>query len=543
MRKIGFKYIIAACIGLSALTACNNLDQYPKDRFTDETFWQSESNSEMVVNMAYRQMLAGGDHSGADRVWNDEALSDNLINARGMGDLRMIRNGLADPTLGLFGQEWEHRYAGIKTCHKYLDNIDRVPGMDENLKNRRKSEVRFIRVWNFFRLVSFYGDVPFFTTDITLEESQTISRTPKATVMQFIHDELDQIMPLLPTRDQLQASDNGRVTRGAACALQARVYLYESNWAKVQEYTERLINDQANYGNYALFPNYETLFHSANEYNEEVIFDYAFVPEIRRWGEMYSRVPMTQGAYLNDSAPTQELVDSYITANGLAITEDATYDENDPYKNRDPRLAQTIVYDKYEWVKEDGSKVTIRTNPNEAPNSLDRVGAGNSSVTGYYIRKYWDPKHEASLQQSTNIILLRYADVLLMYAEAMFEQNKMSQAVWDKTIRPIRERAGFIQSSALNYPTLDTESMRELIRNERRTELAMEGIRYHDIVRWKVGSKYLDVTVHGAKFANNGTDYIELDNRKFNDNKDYLWSVPLSQMDLNPNLRPNNPGY
>lgn len=537
MTKISFKNIILSAIVLLAFSACNDLEQSPKDKFTDANFWQSVKNSELMVNMAYRQMY------GADKMWRDEALSDNVFNGRSWEDTRRIRAGLADATLETFEKEWKDMYGGIKTCHKYLDNVNRVPDMDAAFRDKRTSEVRFIRAWNYFRLVSFYGDVPFFTTDISLGESKVISRTSKATVLQFIHDELDEIMPLLPTRDELAKEDKGRVTRGAACAFQARVYLYESNWPMVEEYAGRLINDQANYGTYSLYPSYEELFHSVNDYNEEVIFDYAFVPLVRTWGEMYARVPISQGAYLNDGAPTQELVESYIMGNGKTITEDPSYDENNPYIGRDPRLDYTIVYHDYNWIKKDGSVEVIKTDPNKASNNPDLWNAGNSTSTGYYIRKYWDPQHEANLQQSTNIILLRYADVLLMYAEAMFEQNKMNSTIWDQTIRLIRARAGFIHPDALNYPSLGTDNMRKLIRNERRSELAMEGIRYHDVVRWKAGLEFFDKPVRGAKFANGGTAYITYDERKFNPNKDYLWAVPLDQVDLNPNLAPNNPGY
>ncbi|NDV69383.1 RagB/SusD family nutrient uptake outer membrane protein [Dysgonomonas sp. 25] len=538
MRKISFKNILLSAVVLLAFSACNNLDQAPKDKFTDANFWQSVKNSDLMVNMAYRQMY------GADKMWKDEALSDNVFNGRSWEDTRRVRAGLADASLDMFKGEWKDMYGGIKTCHKYLDNVDRVPDMDDAYKAKRTSEVRFIRAWNYFRLVSFYGDVPFFTTDISLADAKTISRTPKATVLQFIHDELDEIMPLLPTRDQLAASDNGRVTRGAACAFQARVYLYESNWAKVEDYAGRLINDQANYGTYALYPDYEGLFQSLNEYNEEVIFDYAFVPAVKTWGEMYARVPMSQGAYLNDGAPTQELVDSYIMKNGKTIA-DASYNPNMPYVNRDPRLDYSIVYHDCNWIKEDGSSVVIKIDPNDAStgSSPDKWGVGNSTSTGYYIRKYWDPDHEASIQQSTNIILLRYADILLMYAEAMFEQNRMSSAVWDATIKLVRQRAGFTATGAVDYPTLGTDDMRALIRNERRSELAMEGVRYHDVVRWKAGLEFFDKPVRGAKFANGGTAHIIFDERKFNTNRDYLWAVPLDQVDLNPNLKPNNPGY
>lgn len=540
MKVNKFKYIILSCVGSLVLFSCNNLDQEPTDKYTDVTFWKSADNAESIVNMAYSQMY------GAGKLWNDEGLSDNVIEGRDNNDGRMIRNGLADPSLGRFASEWKWGYEGIKTCHKFLENIDRVPKMSASLKEQRKAEIRFIRAFIYFRLVNFYGDIPFFTSDISLSDSKTIRRTPKATVLKFIHEELDDIVQYLPARNSnFSADNNGRITKGAALAFQARAYLYENNWAKVEECTNKLINEQGTYGIYGLFSNYETLFRTENKYNVEVILDYGYTTSYRTWSEMYARVPMSVGAFLNSCAPTQELVNDYVTIKGLSIEKDASYKESDPYKDRDPRLAYTVVYDGYKWTKPDGSVVTIETK--SGANTADAWQGTNSnrSITGYYLRKYFDPEStssESNYNQHNNIIMFRYADILLMYAEAMFEQNKMSQIVWNETIKVIRTRAGF-SGDALNYPTLSTDDMRELIRRERRCELAIEGLRYYDIVRWKEGPKYLNGVVRGAKFANNNTAYVTLDTRKFNESKDYLWSVPRSQIQLNPNLKPNNPGY
>lgn len=530
---------MALCIGSLLLAACNDLDQSPSDKHTDDTYWQSADNSELLVNMAYSQMY------GASKLWNDEALSDNVIQARDDNDPRKIRNGLATPSLGLFASEWKWAYEGIKTCHKYLENIDRVPDMSTSLRDTRKAEIRFIRAFLFFRLAYFYGDIPFFTQDISLSEAKVISRTPKATVLTFVHDELDDIIKLLPTKDG--ATNKGRITNAAAVAFQARAYLYENNWAMVEKYTSMLINEQGTYGTYDLFADYETLFRSENKYNKEVILDYGYATANRSWAEMYSRVPMTQGAFLNSCAPVQELVDDYLTVNGYTISKDPAYSAEFPYVNRDPRFTASVVYDGFKWIDQNGTVSTIRTAYGTGTKDSWEGVTSNKSVTGYYIRKYYDLASRKILSdyaQENNIIMFRYADVLLMYAEAMFEQNKMSQSVWNETIRKIRERAGFTAASALTYPsTLSTTEMRELIHRERRTELVFEGLRYYDIVRWKEGTKYLNGTVHGAKFANNNTAFISLDGRKFNEGKDYLWSVPLEEIVKNPNLKPNNSGY
>lgn len=532
IKNILLSFSVVLC-----LVGCNSLDQSPEYQHTDDTFWLSVENSDLLVNMAYSQMY------GANKLWDDEALGDNLIQGRNNNDIRLIRNGMADPSLNHFASEWKGAYEGIKTCNKYLENVDRVPGMAADFKAQRTSEIRFIRAFLLFRLTNFYGDIPFFIRDITLEESKKISRTPKKDVLNFIHNELDEIMDILPATP----SAKGRISKGAAVAFQTRAYLYENNWDMVIKYADRLINQQPTYGSYELFPNYETLFYSENKYNKEVILDYGYSSSKRSWGEMYSRVPMSQGAFLNHAAPIQELVDVYWTVNGLPISKDQEYDPSRPYENRDPRLSCSIVYDGFNWVDEKGNSHIIRTSYGSGTKDSWEGINSNNSITGYYIRKYFDPRSREKLnnyQQENNIIMFRYADVLLMYAEAMFESGKMSQSVWDITIKKLRERAGFSASSALEYPSsLSADEMRELIRNERRIELVFEGLRYYDIIRWKEGKKYLDGAAHGARFANNNTSYILLDNRKFNEGKDYLWSVPRDEMHKNPNLKPNNPGY
>jgi hypothetical protein len=263
--------------------------------------------------------------------------------------------------------------------------------------------------------------------------------------------------------------------------------------------------------------------------------------------EMYDGIPISVGGRINAFAPTQELVDDYIMRNGKAIHEDGSgYNENDPYVNRDPRFGATIVYHGYQWVDGSGKVSTIYIRPGSsaeagASNLDEYSGPGqNSTATGYYIRKYFDPQAPEGMNAGLNLILMRYADVLLMYAEAKNELGEMNESVWNQTIRPIRVRAGFTDAGALNYPGND--NMREIIRRERRSELAIEGLRLFDIRRWGTIETVMNGTPHGAKFAANNTQYIELEQRRFNPERDYLFAIPQSQRDINENLT-QNPGY
>ncbi len=542
MKRI-IHFLYSGGLLLASLYSCNTMDPLPTDDFTDANFWQSAANAEQMVNMAYNQMYS------ADKMFNDEALSDNIFEGRSNTDQRTIRNGMPMPTLGRFASEWGDAYGGLKTVHVFLANVDRVPDATDSWKQRKIAEMRFIRALIYFRLVNFYGDVPFFTEDISLEESEQIARTPKATVMAFIHAELSAISSMLPSRNELPNADRGRITKGAAMAFQARAYLYESNWQKTADYCDSLISAQGSYGNYALFPSYTGLFEAANEYNEEVILDYAQLPILKTWGKLYDAAPLSAGARLNAYAPLQSLVDNYLMLNGSSIQGNASYNENNPYVNRDPRLTATLVHHGAQWTNFDGTTHTIYTRPGTGGSEQERMDvysgpAANASPTGYYVRKYYDRTATEVFQSGLNIIMFRYADVLLMYAEAKQQLGQLDAALWNQTIRPIRARAGFEAAAALDFPAgLSNEAMTTLIRNERRSELALEGLRYFDIIRWKAGKTYLDGPVYGAKFANGNNSYIRLDTRRFDENRDYLWSLPQAQMDLNKNLLPNNPGH
>ena len=244
MKKL--LYIVIIITGLFSLSSCEDLDREPRDKFTDAQYWTSESKAMLVVNMAYNQMY------GAGIMWRDEYLSDNMVHTYGGSNESTIRRGQATSSLDLFKNEWKDSYGGIKTCHVFLKNIDRVPNISEINKNRMIDEIRFIRAFIFFRMTNYYGDIPFFTEELSLEESYVISRTSKTKVMEFIHSELDDIIKrgYLPKSDNLPKSENGRITIAAACAFQARAYLYENNYDKVKDFAGRIIKEQDKYGSY-----------------------------------------------------------------------------------------------------------------------------------------------------------------------------------------------------------------------------------------------------------------------------------------------------
>jgi hypothetical protein len=318
-------------------------------------------------------------------------------------------------------------------------------------------------------------------------------------------------------------------------AVKAKIHLFEGNWTEVRNITSEIMNS----GDYALYASYPGLFEIANEYNSEVILDAQYRPSSREHHIMYEFLPPSMGGY-SQLSPLQSLVDSYIMLDGKTIDESDIYDENTPYDNRDPRMMATVMYTGNSYILADGSEVVINADPGQG-----RDGFGVSSdvtATGYYIKKYWDNTYRASLYSGLNPIIIRYADILLMHAEAVAELGNFNSSTWDMTIKPIRQRAGFTNAAAVEFPAASQSELIQIIRNERRTELALEGHRHKDIFRWKIADEVLNGWSHGIKTNDAvGTDngYVRIENRKFDANKHYLWPIPQAERDLNQNLSQN----
>jgi hypothetical protein len=540
MKTIKNYYKAGLLAVLFSISACKKLDLAPTDRFTDVNFWTTKEKAMTVLNTAYSQMYRN------DYFFYNEGTSDNAYNGRGDNNgVASLAAGSYDASLGRIKEEWYYHYSGIKTSNILLENIDKVTAIDPTLKERMKAEARFLRAWHYFQLTTWWGDVPLFEKDVTIDESKIVSRTPKAQVVDFILKELDAIAAVLPVNTAYAEADRGRITKGAAIALKARVLLYESRWQELATTCEQLIGNTAN-GTYGLFNSYEGLFLPQNEYNNEVILDLQYVPNTtnRTWNNFFDFAPLSVGARLNGLAPTQELVDSYLMTNGKRINEAGSgYDENSPYVNRDPRLTSTVVYNGYQWKKPDNTIQVIYTKPGEAGPDVYSPGSV-ASPTGYYLRKYYDPTSLTNFQSGLNLMLIRYADILLMYAEAKNELGQLDAGTWDRTIKALRTRAGFTDAAALNFPATSQAALREIVRNERRTELAMEGQRIFDIRRWKTAEVVLNGWAHGARYGLPSVDngYIRANLRSFDANKAYLWPIPRDERSINPNLT-QNPGW
>ena len=534
-------------ISLAAMLAlgCKKLDIAPNDQYSSLNFWTTSANVYNALNNNYSLMY------NSNLYFNLEGTSDNAYSANN-SDLLLIASGTANSQTTEFQNDWASYYSAIKSCNEFLAFVDQNKTLDAATLARVKAEVRFIRAFEDFNLTKWYGDVPLINDNITEDQAKTEARTPQAQVYTFIVSEMDAIASALPTKDQLASTENGRITKGAALALKARVLLYQNKWADVVTTCEALMGGTN--GTYSLAPNYENLFNdpTTNKTNNESILSLQYVPATTRtWSNYWDFAPRSVGGRVSALAPTQELVNDYIMLNGDSITQAGSgYTEANPYVNRDPRLTATVVYDGYQWNNEgsiNGPSKTIYIKPGSDPTQpgLDEYSRNSesSSPTGYYWRKYFDPSALANYQSGNNLHLFRYAEILLDYAEAKNALGQMDATVWGQTIGALRTRAGFTDPNALNYP--GNTDMTVIIRRERRVELALEGLRTDDLRRWKLANTVLNGYVHGAQFSGDpSTDngYIRAQKRTFNPNRDYLWAIPLSELNLDKALT-QNPNY
>jgi len=542
--KIFRNISIISLVAMLAL-GCKKLDIAPNDQYSSLNFWTTSANVYNALNNNYSLMY------NSNLYFNLEGTSDNAYSANN-SDLLLIASGTANSQTTEFQNDWASYYSAIKSCNEFLAFVDQNKTLDAATLARVKAEVRFIRAFEDFNLTKWYGDVPLINDNITEDQAKTETRTPQAQVYAFIASEMDAIASALPTKDQLASTENGRITKGAALALKARVLLYQNKWADVVTTCEALMGGTN--GSYSLAPNYENLFNdpATNKTNNESILSLQYVPATTRtWSNYWDFAPRSVGGRVSALAPTQELVNDYIMLNGDSITQAGSgYTEANPYVNRDPRLTATVVYDGYQWNNEgsiNGPSKTIYIKPGSDPTQpgLDEYSRNSesSSPTGYYWRKYFDPSALANYQSGNNLHLFRYAEILLDYAEAKNALGQMDATVWGQTIGALRTRAGFTDPNALNYP--GNTDMTVIIRRERRVELALEGLRTDDLRRWKLANTVLNGYVHGAQFSGDpSTDngYIRAQKRTFNPNRDYLWAIPLSELNLDKALT-QNPNY
>lgn len=522
------KYFIKTILAIPAiafLSSCSDdlLETLPNDRVSSEIYWQNENDFTFGANAVYTLLEGTGDFT------NWDAMSDIGHVTLMWREESIIEKGSYDATIGKVLRTWTDAYRGIQAANIFLDKAGESQGLNPELIKKLQGEVKVLRAFFYTRLVALYGDVPLLTSETTLEASRTLTRTPASAVWDFIYSELNEATDLLP----LIQEEKGRITKGAALALQARAMLYAQRYQEAAISAKKVMDLNV----YSLYPQYEKLFSYEAENNEEVIMNREYIKNIQSNNIFSLTTPNSLFPQVNSFVPTKKAVDSFLMSNGKEISDPSSgFDPMNPYENRDPRLKYSI------FVLGESLLNGQIYDSRPGSGTGDAIGyAENSTATGFNVKKYLNIEDLAQPSNSgINIILIRYAEVLLTYAEAMIESNQIDQSVL-AAINEVRSRPD------VNMPPIENvtsqEELREIVRRERLVELAFEGLRYFDIRRWKVAEDVIPGIIYGMTYADESGNLqtISLPGflKVFNSQRDYLWPIPQREIELNPTLTQN----
>ena len=548
------------------LTSCNDsfLDRIPHDALTDANYWQTETHLSSVAN-TFTSSLSGKDWLNKTEIMADSAPW-SVTTA-----WRTIGGGYFTSDASQINSVWSAAYTGIGRTNYFLNNYQRATGVKEEIRERYAAEAYFYRAYNYWILTSLFGDVPLITSELNVESPDVFrGRDARKDVIDRITKDLEDHYKALPEYVAAGSSDFGRVSQCAALALLSRIYLYNGRYEDAVSACERAMSSTY----YKLYNtghpdvDYVNLFNytgraSRNPANKETLIAFVYnydLGESSRTSHNLSRECWVPNDYARFT-PTASMIECYLTKDGKIWDPNSATSYEDVFKDRDPRMTQSILAPGTKWEGgESGDMLstdkTVFTYP-----KFDNSKDGCMTYTGYYMRKYVEPSTVKDVGHDDNdIVLIRYAEVLLNYAEAKEQLGTLTQSDIDKTINLLRDRVGMVHLKLSEIPA--GSDIRTEIRRERRVELFFEGHRYFDIIRWKQGEilgedllgvrkDYLDPArlkegiIGNLKWKTvNGKEYLVLESgRTFNPEKNYLLPVPFTQMQLNPQLAPNNPGW
>lgn len=541
MTKMKYTIVcLLACV--LAFVSCD-LERTPLDKFSETDFWTSEDNAELALTGIYRGNIKFNEPEYNPSDWWSyggllfmEFPSDNAYDRRGTNsNFHKISSGALLANNPYIKNYWENSYAKITRCNRFLEGIGKLS--DPAVVKRFMAEARFIRAAQYFYLSQFFKDVPLVTKVLTKDEANNVEKASQAKVTEFVITELTEAAADLPRFKDLKASETGRASRQAALAFLGRAYLGAKMYSEAAAAYKQIID----LGDNAIDPDYQSIFLPGNENSKENIFSMQYLQDLAGNALPQHSFPVKDGGWclINVAAG---LFEAYEFKDGTPFSyESPLYDPTNLGKNRDPRLDYTIYYDGATFKGK-----TYSCHPDA--DSSDKVAGGQTTQTGLMMRKYFDEAFAGDLNSyGANIPVIRYAEVLLSYLEAKLEAgDAITQTLLDETINQVRGRKSVQMPSVRET---NAALLRPILRNERRVELGMEGIRYWDLLRWEIADQALNGDIYGAPFpgskrvseAPNGTldkyGRWYVNSRSFRKGVDEKWPIPQSEQDINPNLR------
>lgn len=499
------------------MTACNDsfLDRNPSDQLSDVSFWQNAEDAEKFATSIYLYLIEPENHTIMTDCYTDNALPVHVTAEQGQ-----LSAGTATSSNPHFRQLWTAVYQTVRRCQVFYAHIGDVP-MDETYKARLTAEVQFLEAFAYHNILKYMGGASILDHALDLNETLPARSTEEETY-NYIVGLLDQAAKHLP--NIRSAADRGKPSAGACYALKARLAFYAHKYDVAQEAAQKVMD----MGCFGLYDNYNDLFQIAGESSNEILFEREYLEYAKNdnegsWIDQFFS-PLFMGGW-EALSPSQDLIDAYPCTDGKSISESPLYDPQHPFENRDPRLGYSVLWNGAEFA---GDVFTVTA-----------LGNGNCTRTGYTMRKYINPDNFGNNEYGwINFIYLRYAEVLLTYAEARNELLSAPDSKVYDAVNQIRQRP------SVDLPPLPEgltkDQMRDAIRLERRLEFAFEGIHLFDTRSYRTTEKDVTKPVYGM---NPQGEKVLIETRKFDPNRDYLWAIPLTEIDLSQGVLKQNPGW
>lgn len=530
----------------------------PEDGIGSNEMWTTEEHAALGIVGAYSPIKCfpyGSDPFSPAGCISSNPMTDAYTKyafAWGTGfddtGCRYFCNNSATTGYGVFSAKWYADYTGVQYANLAIANITRMESiLREEDFNNYLGEAHFLRALYYFDLLTFYSGhknndpgIPLYTEMPDYDKAYRPRSTP-ADVRKVIIDDLAIAIERLPYR----AYEKGRASRSAALALLGKVYLYAGNFVKAAEVFSQLVNENSTSSEpYALYSDYAKLFKQEGENNNESVF---VIDCLNTYGNgsrldlLYSN-RSANCAGTNTSIPTKELVDSYLMSDGTVFN--GTYPDwtnreavNAFFKKRDPRLEASIIRPFGLFVGKDNITYEYRTPYDSKTSPYACMRSNHTSNTNYCWRKFCNEGNETTIRRHSgiDIPIIRWADVLLLYAEALNESEGPSNSVFD-ALDAIRTRAKMPKVKRNG----DQETVRQLIRNERVYELAGEGHLYADWQRWFAHNDaefdYESLTNQPiAGYDGVPLALMQVSVRNFT-KRNWRYAIPQSEIDVNPAL-------
>ncbi len=547
------KLLVVTILAVGTVGCSDFLELQPPAEISDANFWTGEGDAKLALVGCYR-FSSGWSNDNFDSAQG--LLYLDFSGGNGTEKENFTTNMASSNTVATNGNlngYWRSSYEKLAKYNTFLDNIGTCP-MDENKKTQWIAEVKTLRAYFLFNLAFYFQNVPMPLTTISVEEANTMAQSSQADVYAQVESDLKESISVLPLEQK--DANLGRISKGAARTLLARLYLAQNKFAEAAAVLKDIIDSNV----YALDrrngdDSYEKFFHDGGETSPEAIFSILGLKDKFTNVRYIYMLPEMAGGW-HQFAVYNELVKSYFAADGKSIDESEIYDDNDPYVNRDIRLYATVFLPPlgtYPGTTFQGKTYNCYLGPNTA-DSYNRYTLFN----GYCPKKGADPEYTDIWNNYTHTPLMRYAEVLLSYLEAVNEATPgaVDQALLDETINDVRDRVKLPGYSKVELNS--QEAVREAVRNERRVELAFEGLRYFDVLRWGVAKELLNHTFTGVKLSDDPSApnyrgsgasaspvdedmYYQFENRMWSDHNRYF-PIPQNELNVNKNLKQNS-GY